>query len=304
MAIRAARESVEPEEILFENTKISLCLLLNRHARTLRVFDFRAGADPTKRGYVFSIAQREQVERAYAVVERDEVGVWQRLGFQREGTIPGFFKRSDAYLLGTTVPPALDAGAPARSGEREAVVAATEALAEKTYQKARKLARELGAPSARAVKLQVTTDAVVKKAVAAAVKANRALTRFDRFGRDVVRTDYHVTARGGWSVIASVERQPCFDNAFVELLTAPRTEREVALTQAALHVLCERLHKEGTVACFATSPVDDEGLAAAWIANGFRRTGTLTDHMLVGGKRVSAFLWTRKLSVPDDGDDE
>src|SRR5215471_8960513 len=109
MAIRAAAAPSEPEEILFENAKVSVCLLLNRHSRTLRIFDFRAGADPTKRGYVLSIAQREGVERVFTVVERDEVSVWSRLGFDKEGTIPGFFKRSDAYVLGTAVPNALAA---------------------------------------------------------------------------------------------------------------------------------------------------------------------------------------------------
>src|SRR5215831_19666002 len=109
MAIRAHSGHPESEEILFENTRVSLCLLINRPARTLRIFDFRAGADPTKRGYVTSIAQREGVERVFTVVERDEVGPWSRLGFQREGTIPGFFKRSDAYVLGTQVPKALAA---------------------------------------------------------------------------------------------------------------------------------------------------------------------------------------------------
>ena len=61
MAIRSVAAVLEPEEILFENAKVSLCLLVNRHAKTLRIFDFRAGADPTKRGYVLSIAQREGV---------------------------------------------------------------------------------------------------------------------------------------------------------------------------------------------------------------------------------------------------
>jgi len=304
MAVRATTAATtEPEEILFENTKVSLCLLLNRHARTLRIFDFRAGADPTKRGYVLSIAQRERVERVYTVVERDEVGVWQRLGFGREGTIPGFFKRSDAYILGASVPPALDDGAP-RSGERATATPGAEAAIERVHQQAKKLARELGTPSPRAVRLQPSTEAVTRKAVAAALKSGRALTRFERFGRDVVRNDYHITARGGWSTLASVELQPCFDNALVELLTAPRTERETALTQAALSVLCERLKKEGTVACFAVSAVDDPALAAAWIANGFRRTGTLPEHLLIGNQRKAAFLWTRKLSAPDDGPED
>jgi len=298
MAIRAAAAVAEPEEILFENAKVSLCLLLNRHAKTLRIFDFRAGADPTKRGYVLSIAQREGVERVFTVVERDEVAVWSRLGFDREGTIPGFFKRSDAYVLGAIVPPALGGEDAPTSGTR---AADEEALAEKTHTEAKRLAKDFAPPSPRAVKVAPANDAVVKKAVAAAARAGKALSRFDPFGRrDVVRTEYHVTGRGGFSLIASVERQPCFDNAFVELLTAPRTERDVALTNSAVHQLCERLGKEGTVACFAFSPTDDAPFAAIWLANGFRRTGTLPGQLLVGGRRRGAFLWTRKLATPTD----
>src|SRR6185503_16154944 len=138
MAIRAAAAPTEPEEILFENAKVSLCLLLNRYSHTLRIFDFRAGADPNKRGYVFSIAQREGVERVFTVVERDEVGVWSRLGFEREGTIPGFFKRSDAYLLGASVPPALGGEESAKAAERGATA---EGLAEKNYAEARRISK-------------------------------------------------------------------------------------------------------------------------------------------------------------------
>jgi hypothetical protein len=298
MAIRAAAAPTEPEEILFENAKVSLCLLLNRYSRTLRIFDFRAGADPTKRGYVLSIAQREGVERVFTVVERDEVGVWSRLGFEREGTIPGFFKRSDAYVLGAAVPPALTTG---ESRVPPPDLTAIETAAEKVYQEARRLAKEFGEPSPRAVRLQPAAQAIVKKAVAAAIRSGKALSRFDPFGRrDVERGEYHLTARGGWSLIASVERQPCFDNALIELLTPPRTERDMNLASAAIHQLTERLGKEGTVACFAMSPATDPGFAAAFLANGFRRTGTLPGHLLIGGKRHAAFLWTRKLATPSE----
>jgi hypothetical protein len=297
MAIRAAAAITEPEEILFENAKVSVCLLLNRHARTLRIFDFRAGADPTKRGYVLSIAQREGVERVFTVVERDEVSVWSRLGFGKEGTIPGFFKRSDAYVLGAAVPNALTGGV----AEPPQDLAALETAAEKVYQEARRIAKDLPEPSPRSVRLQPAAQAIVKKAVAAATRSSRALTRFDSFGRrDVERAEYHITARGGWSLIASVERQPCFDNAFLELLTAPRNDRDVTLTSAAIHQLTERLGREGTVACFAMSPIGDPGFAAAFVANGFRRTGTMPGHLLIGGQRQGAFLWTRKLATPTD----
>jgi hypothetical protein len=299
MAIRSVAAALEPEEILFENAKVSLCLLVNRHAKTLRIFDFRAGADPTKRGYVLSIAQREGVERVYTVVERDEVSVWIRLGFEREGTIPGFFKRSDAYVLGASVPPALGA-APVGSGE---VVIDIQALAEGVLQRAKRVAKDLGPPSPRTVRVQHATDAIAKRAVASAARSGRALTRFEGFGRDVERREFYATARGGWSLVLSVERQLCFDNAFVEVLVAPKTERDVALTRLALHHLCEQLSDEGTVACFAWTPIDDVGLAAAFLANGFRRTGILPAHLVVRGRRAGAFLWTRKLTVPVDPDE-
>ena len=297
MAIRAAAAPPESEEILFENARVSLCLLVNRHAKTLRIFDFRAGSDPTKRGYVASIAQREGIERLFTVVERDEVGVWTRLGFQREGTIPGFFKRSDAYVLGARVTPALTGDDSSRSGEHAIV---DEALAERNYQQARRLAKEAKGPAPRLVKLQPAYGAVVQKGVAAALRSGRALTRFEPFGRDVVRDAYQFTARGGFSLLGSVERQPCFDNAFIELLTGPRTDRDVALTLTAISLLCDRLMKEGTVACFALCPADDVGLAAAWLANGFRRTGHLAEQLIVGRERRDAFLFTRKLTVPVD----
>ncbi|MBM4364253.1 MAG: hypothetical protein FJ104_16360 [Deltaproteobacteria bacterium] len=107
-----------------------------------------------------------------------------------------------------------------------------------------------------------------------------------------------MTARGGWSLLASVEKQVCFDNAFLEVLVGPRTERESGLTHAGLVALCDRLRAEGTVSAFATCPVTDTGLVAAYLACGFRRTGTLPDHLLVGDERVDAFLLTRKLSSP------
>jgi hypothetical protein len=93
------------EEVFFQNEAVSLCLLVNRRARTMRVVDFRAGPTAAKRLFVLSLAQREGVEKAYTLVERDEVATWVKLGFAKEGNIPGFYKRSDAFLLGCTVPP-------------------------------------------------------------------------------------------------------------------------------------------------------------------------------------------------------
>src|ERR1700682_1276989 len=108
------------EEVFFQNEAVSLCLLINRRARAMRVIAFRAAPTTAKRLFVLSLAQREGVEKAYTLVERDEVATWVKLGFAKEGNIPGFYKRSDAFLLGCSVDAAMRA-APAQSEMRIAL---------------------------------------------------------------------------------------------------------------------------------------------------------------------------------------
>src|SRR5438105_7671763 len=91
------------EEVFFQNDSVSLCLMIHRRAKTMRVIDFRAGPSNAKRMFVLALAQREGVEKVYTLVERDEVSTWLKLGFAKEGNIPGFYKRSDAFLLGALV---------------------------------------------------------------------------------------------------------------------------------------------------------------------------------------------------------
>ena len=88
------------EEIFFQNEAVSLCMLVNRRASTVRVVDFRAGPSTAKRLFVRSFAQRESLRKVFTLVERDEVLTWVKMGFAKEGNIPGFYKRSDAFLLG------------------------------------------------------------------------------------------------------------------------------------------------------------------------------------------------------------
>src|SRR5450432_3263264 len=97
----AQQKSVE--EVFFQNDSVSLCLMIHRRAKTMRVIDFRAGPSNAKRMFVLALAQREGMEKVYTLVERDEVSTWIKLGFAREGNIPGFYKRSDAFLLGCSV---------------------------------------------------------------------------------------------------------------------------------------------------------------------------------------------------------
>lgn len=289
------------EELFIYKPNVSLCLLVNRRARTLRVVDFRSGPSPVKRALVLAAARREGAERVYTLVERDECAAWARMGFAREGNIPGFYKRSDAFVLGTMVGGDEDYEENEQSGTRSALTESGEDLeTDRAYQAVRRTIKDVEALPAIGAKLSQAKPADADKPVAAAIRSGRALTGFEPFGRDVVRTTFQCTARGGLSLWASVETQTCFNNAFLELLTAPKTDKELALTSAAVRLLCDELLRREVVSCFALSPLDDQRLSAVFPLHGFRRTGTLRGHIAMGSRRVDAFLWSRKLAQPAD----
>ncbi len=303
------------DEVFFQNDAVSLCLLINRRAKTMRVIDFRAGPTSSKRMFVLSLAQREGVEKAYTLVERDEVATWVKLGFAKEGNIPGFYKRSDAFLLGCSAHGAHH-DVPIQSETRIALGrpqdvmiedrdegpahSAAHDFAEKTVAHAKKLAKELLDKPLPVTKVSPLRESEVKKPLAAALRNGRALTAFEPFGRDVLRRYFSVTSRGGFELVVSTESQACFANAFLELLTGPKIESERLATVASLRSLCDKLLGEGVVSCFSLAPSDDVALATAFVFNGFRRTGLLVNHMVVGGERKDAIIWSRKLTNPAD----
>jgi hypothetical protein len=306
------------EEVFFQNEAVSLCLLINRRARTMRVVDFRAGPTNAKRLFVLTLAQREGVEKAYTLVERDECATWVKLGFAKEGNIPGFYKRSDAFLLGCTVPPpgrakTLERSAddiPSQSEIRLTVAEPTapagpapmtpaQERMERTILTAKKHLKDFD-KTVPVAKVGQVSEADSRKAVAAALRSGRALTAFEPFGRDAVRRYFVATARGGFELHASTETQACFGNAYLELLQAPRTDAEKLATIGALKAFCDRLLGEDVVSCFSLAPSDDLAMATAFLHNGFRRTGLLHEHLVVGGQRKDAILWSRKLANPSD----
>ena len=295
------------EEMFVQNDAVSLCLLLNRRTKTMRVVDFRAGPSHAKRVFVLKLAKREGIEKVYTLVERDEVSTWVKLGFAKEANIPGFYKRSDAFMLGCSVADA-DLHVPASltdlgdDDDEPAPVepSAAHELMEKTLATAKKHNKELLDRPLPVTKLAVVRESEVKKTIEKAVRTNRAMTAFEPFGRDVERRYFSVSVRGGFQLVASTESQACFGNTYLELLVAPRNDAERLHTAVALRALCERLLASGVVSCFSLAPSNDVALAAAFLHNGFRRTGLLIEHLVVGAHRRDAILWSRKLANPAD----
>jgi hypothetical protein len=310
---RAVRQTAV-DEIFFRNEAVSLCLLVNRRARTMRVIDFRAGPNPAKRLFIHSLAQREGVAKILTLVERDEVQTWVKLGFAKEGTIPGFYKRSDAFILGCSAmaPPKPEEPAdgddvPGQSEMRVLAAGASAPMSPAQARMERTIAvakRDVRGGALPAVKLSPAPEEAARKAVAAATRSGRALTAFEAFGRDVERRSYVATGRGGFELFASVESQSCFSNAYIELLETPKNDAQKLGTAGALRALCAELETQEVVSCFALAPSDDTALAWAYLENGFRRTGLLLGHMVPsGGKRdarTDAIVWSRKLAVPTE----
>jgi hypothetical protein len=331
----AAKKPVD--EFFVQNDAVSLCLLVHRRAKTMRVVDFRAGPSSAKQRFVMNFAQKEGVEKVYTLVERDEVQTWMKMGFAKEGNIPAFYKRSDAFMLGAPVNASgstqLPKAGPKQSGlmrvalrhgaapipsfpmdlaeedfdeddEVEAVDTRAHDFAEKTLVHAKKRAKQLADQSLPIAKIAVVKETDTKKALASALKSGRAMTAFEPFGRDVERRYFSITARGGFELVVSIESQACFGNAFLELLTAPTTDAERLATTSAVRALCDKLLQEGAVSVFSLVPSDDVGLSAAFVFNGFRRTGLLLAHVVFGdggnaaAGRKDAIIFSRRLANP------
>ncbi|MBK8254470.1 MAG: hypothetical protein IPK82_17610 [Polyangiaceae bacterium] len=298
-----AKESFS--EVLLSNEAVSLCLLVNRRQGNLRVIDFRAGPTPAKRSQILATARREGVEKVYTLVERDEVVTWAKMGFVREGSIPGFYRRSDAAVMGIVVStarplsPLVSLGPDADDDDYadEVPVTAAWALSERTITRAKKFVKDvdLELPS---VKLAKVSEADAKKAVSAAHKKGGALTGFEPFGRDAQRSTYACATRGN-TLYVSVEAQPFFHNSLLELLSAPKNDAERLSATAAVAAITERLRAEGASASFAVGPADDALLAATFMANGFRRSAALSQHVVVDGERKDAVVWSKKLTLAD-----
>jgi hypothetical protein len=314
MAAKAwASQHKSVEEVFVQNDAISLCMLINRRARTVRVIDFRAGPSNAKRVFVQSFAKRESLRKVFTLVERDEVGTWTKLGFAREASIPAFYKRSDAFLLGCTVwdAPPLDLDDLASQSETRLVAAKPSAgttmtvgqqLMERTIASAKKLkdahAKDWHGKALPSAKVVAVDEAEARKAVTAALRSGRAISAFEPFGRGVERRYFSVAVRGGYELCASTESQACFANAYLELLQGPRGDGERVGATSALRALCDVLLADGVVGCFSLAPSDDVGLSFAFLHHGFRRTGLLSEHLLIGGLRKDAIVWSRKLANP------
>jgi hypothetical protein len=287
---QAARDVPIVEELHFKSDSAFLCLLLNRRTGFIRVIDFRSGALPAKRLFIQSVAKREGVEKVITLVEKDEVSSWTRVGFVREGTIPGFYKRSDGHLCGCVI------------NDRAASIEVTDEgarLAERTINHGKKNAREVP-DDLSMVSVRPIDAAVPLKARDEIWRKGKGLNPFDDFGRDAERVFIETVAKRGRPNYISAEFQDCFGHSLIEIMRPPEDDLDVIAATGGLRTLADSLTERGIVSAFGFAPSDDIGLATAYSAAGFRKTGLLASGIFSGGERKDAILWTRKLANPAD----
>ncbi len=287
------------EEIHFRSELVYVCLVVNRRQKSARVVDFLAGNFPQKQAALQQLATKEGIQRLFTLVEREESTGWSRVGYAREGSIPGYYKRSDAYVMGHLIhdPPAVNA-----DGTLVPPIA-DQNRAERSINAAKKLKDVVAPKSAR---MQVMSDADVA-GLKPLVKGKKSLPTFEeRFGRTGARL--HLGARDPRNAkahdqIVTAEVQECFGNAYLQVTTTPSTEIEARNLVAALNGMVETLRGREVASTFAFAPVDDLLIGAAMLAAGFRKTGLLAKHLIVGDQRVDAIMWTRKTGLATDAAD-
>jgi hypothetical protein len=286
-AVKRPKKKPNVEELYFRSDSAYLCLLLNRRTRSIRVVDFRAGALPAKRLYIQSVAKQENVEKVITLVEKDEVSSWTRVGFVREGTIPGFYKRSDGHLCGCVI------------GDKTASVEVSDKnakLAERTINAAKKAAKDIP-EKIKGASVKAASEKDALSARDAAWRKGPAFGSFDMFGRDAKRVYFDASLRRSKTNYLSAEFQDCFGHALIEILRLPSTENETHAVIAGLRTIGDELQERGIVSAFAFAPFDNLETATAFVAAGYRKTGLLAQGVLSpDGTRTDAILWTRKLA--------
>ncbi len=275
------------EQLYFRSDSAYFCMILNNRTSFVRVIDFRAGPLPAKRVYLQSVCKERGIRKVITLVEKDEVSSWTRVGFVREGTIPGFYKRSDGHLCGCVI------------GDRTASASVADKdvkKAERTINAAKKLVGGVK-DKFRATVKEVSASPVMK--VRDSVwKSGKGLHFFDDFGRDAARKYFESKVRKSHTQYISAEFQDCFGHSLIEILRVPETDDDVHALVAALRHAGDLLTSRGIVSAFSFGPSDDVTLSTAYLAAGYRKTGLLAEGVMVGDERRDAILWTRKLANP------
>ena len=301
-------------ERVIRNEDIFCSLLLDHNNRTLRVIDFRGGNFQSKHAYLERVLMTEGMRKIFTLIERDDMNGWQRVGYQREGSIPGYYKRSDAYVMSRIY----DADYDFKNAQSE------ESLENKEFvASAKALGKEFSEQKGSSVRVeQVSEDQAVEiikeererlVAKASTAKASKlkspkktkdidipeatdARPIFQQFSRQVEYFYYDVrNRRTKQANLIGAEFQDCFGNTKINVYFSPNSRPERNLVKMGLMNAIDNLVEKGAVSVFSTVKADDLNMNALFASAGFRNTGWLNRQILTANSTVDLVLWTKKL---------
>jgi len=297
-------------ERMVRNDSIFCSLLFDRANRTLRVVDFRGGNFQSKHNYLEQVLVAEGMRKIFTLIERDDMNGWQRVGYHKEGSIPGYYKRSDGYIM-------------ARSYDMEVAEKATPKNEETSENKKllndiKTLGQDISEQKSPSIQLSQVTEgealkAVEKEFARVNAKAKKAKKKkkpaigsvsvlaesppiFPQFSREVEH--FYFVAQNRRTKQANVigaEYQDCFGNAKIQCYFYPESKPDQNIAKEGLRRSIDALEAVGAVSLFAIERADNVVLNAVYASLGFRNTGWMNHQLLTKDGPVDSILWTRKL---------
>jgi hypothetical protein len=315
MTAKTPRASNRLSERMVRNDDIFCSLLFDNANGSIRIVDFRGGNFQTKHAFLERVLIAERMRKIFTLIERDDMNGWQRVGYIREGTIPGYYKRSDAYIM-SRIYDADWTGADAaeESPWRKAFVADVKNLSKEFVaakgaglkieqideEEALQLVNE---ELARQVAQERKASREAKKGGVQAKKQPAAPERqdgepiFHQFSREI--ETYYVVAQNRRTRqlnLFGAEYQDCFGNAKVDVFFTPATKAERSLALTGMNAFIDWLTEVGAVALFALVPSNNLELNALFSSAGFRNSGWMSRQLVTDDGVVDLVLWTRKLA--------
>lgn len=290
------------------NDEIFCSLLFDENNSTLRVVDFRGGNLQQKQAYLERVQLSEGLRKIFTLIERDDMHGWQRAGYLREGSIPGYYKRSDAYIMGMV-----------NEDDWDHSMASDEAEDRKEYlNNIRELAKEYEEYKATGLKgINITEEEAPnllrkeferrqEKAKKTTGKSKKVTTPgftqmplFMQFSREVEYYHYAVTNKRTKQInLFSAEYQDCFGNAKINtFFDKLSTKTEIAMIRVGISAFVDWLAEIGAVAIFALVDSDNIEMNAIYASIGFKNSGWMNRQVISGNDIKDQILWTQKLLV-------
>lgn len=295
-------------EQMVRNDDIFCSLLYDEGNSTLRVVDFRGGNFQQKQDYLKRIQLAEGFRKIFTLIERDDMQGWQRSGYLREGSIPGYYRRSDAYIMGWLAdedwsPDGMEEDSEERKHYLEQIRELGleyEGLKSTGFRAETITQEEVPELVENEVERRASKSKSTKKVKASVIQVpNDDEPLFMQFSRGVEYYYFGIqNKRTKQSNMFSCEYQDCFGNAKIDLYFGSlKNKTDIALARFGLVSFVDWLAEIGTVAIFTLVDVDNLELNAVYASAGFKQSGWLNQQVTRGKKVKDQILWTTKLLV-------